>query len=424
MIRTLHVRLGIVSVAAVALMLTACSQDPSTQPQLDALSGGLPSLLAEGPGAGPVLPADGTEAEYGGFDGEFDVLLTIGTAELTFRFSGNVRAHEFTRIKLRAVSTDGGAVRGTAGVDFGDGTPAQTVDLRRTATLEHQYKKAGTYRIVASLNEDTGYAGKGSFRLAVEEARKYKVDVTWDGSVQPKVPEPFSFNAYRYLAEDATSSAAGCALRGTLIIDFGDGTTETIENFDSCFTTVNHTYAKKGDYVITVQLVLDNGPEHSEDYQVAVRQKETPPPPPGGGVDAIPASSVIIAEPRAANPMVWPATRTISVSAFTSGNQRWSPDPAWPELIIFGGPAQGNLWIIRDVGGRFEASPVDWFLPGQMVQYLTQETMAGHSEFAWPGWQGPQFGETLYFFLSTPGWVGARGSDERTNIVRVTWGQQ
>ena len=74
--------------------------------------------------------------------------------------------------------------------------------------------------------------------------------------------------------------------------------------------------------------------------------------------------------------------------------------------------------------GRYEASPVDWFLPGQTVQYLTQETMAGHSEYAWPGWAGPNIGDTMWFMLSTPGWVGARGiTDERTNIVEVRWGQ-
>ncbi len=155
--------------------------------------------------------------------------------------------------------------------------------------------------------------------------------------------------------------------------------------------------------------------------QMKLQLGETPEIPDFG--DAIDPDDVIVAAPRASDPMDWPVTAEIEILAFRPGHQEWAPDPDWPHEFVLGGPAEGNLWIVRNVNGQYEASPVDWFFPDGTRQFLTTETLAGHSDHAWPGWQGPQIGEELHFFLSTPAWVGATGSNQRSNLVRVVWGQ-
>jgi hypothetical protein len=72
-------------------------------------------------------------------------------------------------LRHTATFTDPGADRWTAKVDWGDGTPVQTLELDKTGKflLEHLYRRPGVSDVVVNVMDDDGGIGSYTFQVTV-----------------------------------------------------------------------------------------------------------------------------------------------------------------------------------------------------------------------------------------------------------------
>ena len=142
---------------------------------------------------------------------------------------------------------DGSSFSGS--VDFGDGTPPQSVPLSSTQTfqLTHAYVSPGTYHPIVSITDSSGGVGTASMTVVVSGA------------------------APQITLEPTTSATTGCVFtsQGSFLdhgqgpwtgsVDYGDGSPECslILNTDGTFS-LNHVYSKKGSYRVHVSIADGN----------------------------------------------------------------------------------------------------------------------------------------------------------------------
>jgi hypothetical protein len=104
----------------------------------------------------------------------------------------------------------------------------------------------------------------------------------------------------------------------------------------------------------------------------------------------------------------------------------------WPVWVDDGTAAEGNPWIFANIGGRWYGATYEWLRPGQTCKgspphWITADNIGlytrGHAQPAvhpmitWV----PQSGETVGFAMATRSRDSGRTSNERTNVVLVTW---
>lgn len=160
-----------------------------------------------------------------------------------------------------------------------------------------------------------------------------------------------------------------------------------------------------------------------------------PPPPPPTPVsnDAIDLGNVtVVLGP--ANVGTWPQTSTVTgtvqVEHYLCINHTKLGN--WPNTIFFDDPntlVEGNQWVIANIGGRWYAGAADWYRPGQSCKDVTADTI-GRDAFYSPGWAPlntwvPRVGEEFGLFATTPArmWPQMQTLNERSNVVKVRWGQ-
>ncbi|MCC5851021.1 MAG: hypothetical protein JJU29_23275 [Verrucomicrobia bacterium] len=87
-----------------------------------------------------------------------------------------------------------------------------------------------------------------------------------------------------------------------------------------------------------------------------------------------------------------------------------------------GGPLNGNVWILVNVGGTWHAATWDWMRSGQTSKGTASvRGTGGHISRAPLNTFTPRSGETYGFMVSTPARGAERTINERSNVSAVTW---
>lgn len=83
---------------------------------------------------------------------------------------------------------------------------------------------------------------------------------------------------------------------------------------------------------------------------------------------------------------------------------------------------EGNPWIIAQVNGQWYAATYEWLRSGQVTKGITAENIGPHTKRPpLEAWR-PVPGEQVGFLVSTPARDGQRTANERSNIVKASWG--
>lgn len=330
-------------------------------------------------------------------------------------------------IDITVEGEDGSSAEGRVTVDLGDGRSRQLGAVSGTHTLEVKYRDPGRYRIVAVVEDEDGITHQDGTGVRIVEPVSYTSELSLSDS-SPVAGTPTTVTL------EITASDGGAA-RGDVLFEFGDDRTSHQRDVRGS-ASVDHTWTEPDTY--TVRATFDDGAGRTTTSQrsVTVVEEDSGGGDGGGGDgggggtaggDALDPSQIAYADPTAARALSWPVTRELDVIHFFSGNQSWTPGSVagWPGKAFFnpGKHLAGNLWFIRNVNGRWEAAPLEWFFEGMTRQFMTEQTIREHAQLrsTWGSW-APRQGEQLYFFLSTPAWFNARTVNERTNIVPVVWG--
>lgn len=99
----------------------------------------------------------------------------------------------------------------------------------------------------------------------------------------------------------------------------------------------------------------------------------------------------------------------------------------WPSGIFMGDPntlVEGNQWVFANINGKWYGGAADWYRPGQACKEVTANSIGRDSFDQEPlrSWV-PRPGETFGVMSSTPArlWPDMRTLDVRTNIVLMRW---
>ena len=99
----------------------------------------------------------------------------------------------------------------------------------------------------------------------------------------------------------------------------------------------------------------------------------------------------------------------------------------WPSTIFFGDPGtlvEGNQWVFANIGGRWYAGAADWYRPGQACKAVDAQSIGRDAFDQEPlhSWV-PRPGEVFGVMSTTPArvWPDMRTLDVRTNIVLMRW---
>ena len=139
------------------------------------------------------------------------------------------------------------AVRGVA-IDFGDGSRKRSLGaLSGSATVAHVYERAGTYRVVVTVEDALGRESESSVALEVRPAPSIPARI----SVSPAAPvagSPMTFTV------EVVPPVGAAAVRA-VTVDFGDGSRKRSLGALSGSATVAHVYERAGAYrvVVTVE---------------------------------------------------------------------------------------------------------------------------------------------------------------------------
>ena len=94
----------------------------------------------------------------------------------------------------------------------------------------------------------------------------------------------------------------------------------------------------------------------------------------------------------------------------------------WPTYVDNGVAGEGNPWVFANINGQWYGGTFEWLRPGQQCKVvITRENIGPHVKVSPLSSWVPQSGEVVGFAMSTPARSALRTSNERTNIVLVTW---
>ena len=95
---------------------------------------------------------------------------------------------------------------------------------------------------------------------------------------------------------------------------------------------------------------------------------------------------------------------------------------AWPLYVDNGVEGEGNAWIFANIGGQWYGGTFEWLRPGQQCKpVITRENIGPHVKQSPLSSWVPQSGEVVGVAMSTPARSNLRTSNQRTNVVLVTW---
>lgn len=152
---------------------------------------------------------------------------------------------------------DGDINRATFRWNLGDGTVQET---RGPQEIRHMYGKGGDFTVTLTVIDAGGAEASKSYKITVNNLPPTGVDF----SVSPEAPrwnEPVTFTPARGI-----SDPDGDISKATFAWDFGDGnTTQTTGPLE-----VRHTYAKGGEYTVTLTVTDQGGASEKKTKKIMV----------------------------------------------------------------------------------------------------------------------------------------------------------
>ena len=162
--------------------------------------------------------------------------------------------------------TDPGADEWTATVDYGDGSPVENPTLDgKSFELSHVYADNNSdntpYDITVTVTDDEGGMGASSAKVVVNNV----APSIYEGPDDDVIVEGETYTSYVKFGDPGVDE-------WTALVDYGDGTLETLEMIEKTFQ-LSHTYAANeacGPFTVTVTLTDDDLGETSSAAQVTV----------------------------------------------------------------------------------------------------------------------------------------------------------
>jgi hypothetical protein len=312
----------------------------------------------------------------------------------------NVHARQVTEFVAGAKDADGMLVRDAVlKVKFGDGKEIE-LDVDRRTSFEHVWKEPGNYKVSFKLfSRDGARLARGHTRPRVRNRLRTVMQILADSDIEPGQNAQFRFVAN---LEEART------VRGELTVNWDDGYSNVIKNFDGDVTRT-HSYSREGIYRVTATLRPESGTKtQTRMLPVTVSESTTI-----DLADAViaPNSARDIASFRVTSQVtsVTISTRQICIYHTKSGQ--------WP--VRDGN--EGNPWVAAYVNGQLHAGTYEWLRPGQVCKGITKDNIGPHVKMGpLANWR-PRQGETLYFFVSTQSRLSSRSTNERAEPFEVVW---
>lgn len=193
----------------------------------------------------------------------------VGPTNVLFLLPAAIDEHGVATLEL-SFDDPGSLDRHTVTIDWGDGTPLETVSLAaasRSLVATHRYlddDPTGTaddvYAVRASIRDDDGGVSNIGKLLTVRNVAPMGVTVRpTTGTVDEGAP----------MAIEVSFADPGTRDEHAWQIDWGDGTATAGRVAGRSFLA-SHVYADDGDYAVTVSIVDDDGGEGLAESRVAV----------------------------------------------------------------------------------------------------------------------------------------------------------
>jgi hypothetical protein len=220
---------------------------------------------------------------------------------------------------------------------------------------------------------------------------------------------------------------------GEVILIYGDGQVQPLGQGAGVRST-SYTYSTVGGFNLTAVFKSTVGTEVRETIRHNVAGIAPNPPPGnnpgsgGGGVVEQPGLpfSVGAVEWLHADVSGWRVSSQITDITITSDEIciYHTKSGRWPSYTQDGVVAEGNPWVLANVGGKWYASTYEYLKVGQTCKHIERRGEWGigaHTKREPLESWVPRKGELVGFMVSTPARDSTRTSNERSNIVMVRW---
>lgn len=362
-------------------------------------------------------------------------------------------AREPLRFNIELDNGQRAQASGDVTVDWGDGRSTNVGQVTGSTAVEHTFRDAGSYRVVASVVNPNGKVGRSDLRVRVDPRLTADLGLTADVAL---VGEPTVFMV-------TASLSNGAAPNGTATIQYGDGTSDT-GPLTGGSAEVAHTYLTEGTYTARVNFEDDAGRTATASLNVLIKTEDQGGGGGddgggggggddgggggggddgggggddgggggGGGPDELNLSQVVFLNHNISG---WPITSTLTGVSISAGQICMPHTKAgkWPVAIEPGGgvAVEGNPWIIANVNGTWYAAIFEWFVPGGTCKGMGAKPpsstiatqMKSHVKFSPLNSWTPKSGEVVYIFVSALAWPGHTPvlAKERSQARRVVW---
>jgi hypothetical protein len=124
----------------------------------------------------------------------------------------------------------------------------------------------------------------------------------------------------------------------------------------------------------------------------------------------------------------WPETSKITEIRFTPKTLEIKHTMAgrWKTIDLGGGTVvEGNPWVMAVLDGQLYAGTYEWLRPGQTKKNINAANIGAHIKKPPLATWTPKAGDWVYFMISAlarTNTAAMRGSQERSDIVKVQWG--
>jgi len=313
----------------------------------------------------------------------------------------NVHARRESSFKVTAIDENGILIRDAKMVvDFGDGI-VRKFSFERRIIIDHTWRERGSYKVQVRLTDSEGATSRGKMRLRVAPPLRVFFQILGEDS-----PEFEEQERWRFVAIEREARA----VMGTLTIDWGDGSPETVVSKFVREVSRPHTYVDEGEYTI-VAFITNAATGKTRVATLSVKVTET-----GGPIDLREAAIAINSARDIANFKITSTVTNVTISGsqicifHTKANQ-------WP---VRDG-AEGNPWVAVFLNGKLHAGTYEWLRPGQVCKGITRDNIGPHVKHGPLAQWAPKSGEVVYFFVSTLARLGSRTIDEMAAPFAKIW---
>ena len=233
--------------------------------------------------------------------------ITVQNRAATVQVGANLAASEGGLVSILGSFADPGLLdTHTATIDWGDGTPIQSMQVHEasgagTVFASHAYADENVYDVTVTVTDDEGAWGSDTLTVSVGNVAP-RVDAGLDRTIDAgelvALPELFttevfdaSFGAFTFQSVAGSFVDPGALDSHTATIDWGDGTVEAVSLQERTFSpqgspsqtigamSRTHRYASSGSFSVLITVTDNDGGTGSDSFMVTVNANQTNNPP-------------------------------------------------------------------------------------------------------------------------------------------------